>query len=76
MLSNRISLPVSQRALQIVDMLSWPAMSSYLSAVGQIWDIIGRHIQRHPQPALSDSVLTDQVEHAWNYIPKQISGNY
>ncbi|GBO44781.1 hypothetical protein AVEN_161774-1 [Araneus ventricosus] len=52
---------VTQHALQSVDMLPWPARSPDLSPIEHVWDIIGRQLQRHPQPA-----LTDQVQQAWN----------
>ena len=61
---------VTQRALQSVDMLPWPARSPDLSPIEHVWDIIGRQIQRHPQPALTVTDLTDQVQQAWNSIPQ------
>jgi hypothetical protein len=61
---------VTQRALQGVDMLPWPARSPDLSPIEHIWDIIGRQLQRHPQPALTVPVLIDQVQQAWNSIPQ------
>ncbi|GBL96688.1 hypothetical protein AVEN_111833-1 [Araneus ventricosus] len=51
-------------------MLPWPARRPDLSAIEHVWDIIGRKLQRHPQPALTVSVLTDQVQQAWNSIPQ------
>ncbi|GBL91237.1 hypothetical protein AVEN_195124-1 [Araneus ventricosus] len=50
---------VAQHALQSVDMLPWPARSPDLSPIEHVWDIIGRQLQRHPQPELTVSVLTD-----------------
>ncbi|GBN07515.1 hypothetical protein AVEN_252890-1 [Araneus ventricosus] len=61
---------VTQHALHIVDMLPWPARSPDISPIEHIWDIIGRQLQRHPQPALIVPVLTDQVQQAWNSIPQ------
>ncbi|GBN74691.1 hypothetical protein AVEN_204936-1 [Araneus ventricosus] len=61
---------VTQHALQSVDVLPWPAKSPDLSPIEHVWDIIGRQLQRHPQPALTVPVLTDQVQHAWNSIPQ------
>lgn len=61
---------VSQRALQSVDMLPWPARSPDLSPIEHVWDIIGRQLQHHPQPALTVPVLTAQVQQAWNSIPQ------
>ncbi|GBM38420.1 hypothetical protein AVEN_260805-1 [Araneus ventricosus] len=52
---------VTQHALQSVDMLPWPARSPALSPIEHVWDIIGRQLQRHPQPALTVPVLTVQV---------------
>ncbi|GBN67052.1 hypothetical protein AVEN_132464-1 [Araneus ventricosus] len=57
---------VAQHALQSVDMLPWPSRSPDLSPIEHVWDIIGRHLQRHPQPTLTVPVLTDQVKKAWN----------
>ncbi|GBN06607.1 hypothetical protein AVEN_7478-1 [Araneus ventricosus] len=45
------SAVLTQHALQSVDMLPWPARSSDLSPIEHVWDIIGRQLQRHPQPA-------------------------
>ncbi|GBL75387.1 hypothetical protein AVEN_194581-1 [Araneus ventricosus] len=42
-----------------VDILPWPARSPELSPIEHVWDIIGQHLQRHPQPALTVPVLTD-----------------
>ncbi|GBO26905.1 hypothetical protein AVEN_173729-1 [Araneus ventricosus] len=53
---------VTQHALQSVDMLLWPARSPDLSPIEHVWDISGRQVQRHPQPALIVPVLTDQVQ--------------
>ncbi|GBO08347.1 hypothetical protein AVEN_229903-1 [Araneus ventricosus] len=61
---------VTQHDLQSVDMLPWPARSPDLSPIEHVWDIIGRQLQRHPQPALTAPVLTDQVQQAWNSIPQ------
>ncbi|GBO20096.1 hypothetical protein AVEN_178686-1 [Araneus ventricosus] len=61
---------VSQRALQGVDILPWPARSPDLSPIEHVWDTIGRQLQRHPQSALTIPVLTDQVQQAWNSIPQ------
>ncbi|GBM78580.1 hypothetical protein AVEN_200711-1 [Araneus ventricosus] len=61
---------VTQHALQSVDILPWPARSPDLSPIEHVWDIIGRQLQRHPQPALIVPVLTDQVQQAWNFIPQ------
>ncbi|GBM00064.1 hypothetical protein AVEN_214131-1 [Araneus ventricosus] len=59
---------VTQHALQSVDMLPWPPRSPDLSPIGHVCDVIGRQLQRHPQPALTVPVLTDQVQQAWNSI--------
>ena len=61
---------VTQRALQNIDMLPWPARSPDLSPIEHVWDMIGRQLQRHPQPALTVPVLADQVQQAWNSIPQ------
>ncbi|GFW70221.1 transposable element Tc1 transposase [Trichonephila clavipes] len=60
---------VTQRALQSVDMLHWPARSPYLSPIERVWDIIGRQLQHHPQPALTVQALT-QVQQERNSIPQ------
>ena len=52
---------VTQHDLQSVDMLSWPARSLELSPIEHVWDIIKRQLQHHPQPALTVSVLAEQV---------------
>ncbi|GFV62544.1 uncharacterized protein TNCV_3867251 [Trichonephila clavipes] len=57
---------VTQRALQSVDMLHWPARSP----IERVWDIIGRQLQHHPQPALTVRALTQQVQQARNSIPQ------
>ncbi|GBO37088.1 hypothetical protein AVEN_176223-1, partial [Araneus ventricosus] len=44
---------VTQHALQRVDMSPWPARSPDLSPIEHVWDIIGRQLQRHQQPALT-----------------------
>ncbi|GBM88056.1 hypothetical protein AVEN_215124-1 [Araneus ventricosus] len=54
---------VTQRALYNVDMWPWPAGSPDLSPI-DVWDINGRQLQGHPQPALTVPVLTDQVQQA------------
>ncbi|GBL95402.1 hypothetical protein AVEN_154804-1 [Araneus ventricosus] len=51
---------VTQHALRSVGMLPWLARSPDLSQIKHVWDIIGRQLQRHPQPALTVPVLTDQ----------------
>ncbi|GBN55868.1 hypothetical protein AVEN_87234-1 [Araneus ventricosus] len=61
---------ITQHALQSVDVLPWPDRSPDLSPIEYVWDIIGRQLQRHPQPALTVPVLTDQVQQAWNSIPQ------
>ncbi|GBM00901.1 hypothetical protein AVEN_151363-1 [Araneus ventricosus] len=53
---------VTQHALQSVDMPPWPARSPDLFPIEHVWDIIGRQLQRYPQPALTVPVLTDQVQ--------------
>ncbi|GBM77573.1 hypothetical protein AVEN_186841-1 [Araneus ventricosus] len=50
---------VTQHSLQSVDMLPWPARSPDLSPIEHVWDIIGRQLQHHPQPALTVPLLTD-----------------
>ncbi|GBN05641.1 hypothetical protein AVEN_115893-1 [Araneus ventricosus] len=57
---------VTYYALQSVDMLPWPSRPPDLSPIEHVWDIIGRQLQRNPQPALPDPVFTDQVQQAWN----------
>ncbi|GBN61048.1 hypothetical protein AVEN_131412-1 [Araneus ventricosus] len=42
---------VTQHALHSVYMLPWPARSPDLSPIDHVWDIIGRQLQRHSQPA-------------------------
>ncbi|GBM11358.1 hypothetical protein AVEN_13585-1 [Araneus ventricosus] len=59
---------VTQHALQSFHMLPWPARLPDLSPIEHVWDIIGRQLQRHPQPALTAPVLSDQVQQAWNSI--------
>ena len=59
---------ITQRALQNVDMLPWPARSPDLSPVEHVWDIIKRQLQHHPQPTLTIPVLAEQVQQAWNFI--------
>ncbi|GBM54029.1 hypothetical protein AVEN_215401-1 [Araneus ventricosus] len=61
---------VTQHALQSVVRLPWPARSPDLSPIEHVWVIIGRQLQRHPQPALTVPVLNDQVQQAWNSIPQ------
>ncbi|GBM76207.1 Transposable element Tc1 transposase [Araneus ventricosus] len=61
---------VTQHALQSVNMLPWPARSPDISPIERVWDIIGRHLQRHPHSALTVPVLNDQVQQAWNSIPQ------
>ncbi|GBM48679.1 hypothetical protein AVEN_192284-1 [Araneus ventricosus] len=61
---------VTQHVPQSVDMPPWSARSSDLSPIEHVWDIIGRQLQRHPQPALTVPVLTDQVQQALNSIPQ------
>ncbi|GBM88098.1 hypothetical protein AVEN_190495-1 [Araneus ventricosus] len=66
---NRITLAVvTQHALPSVDMLPWSARSPDLSPIEYVWDIIGRQLQRHPQPALTVSKLPDQEQQVWNSI--------
>ncbi|GBN73285.1 Transposable element Tc1 transposase [Araneus ventricosus] len=55
---------VTQHALQSVDMLPWPARSPDVSLIEHVWDITGRQLQRHPQPALTVPALTSQGQHA------------
>ncbi|GBM39996.1 hypothetical protein AVEN_217594-1 [Araneus ventricosus] len=59
---------VTQRVLQSVDMLPWPASSPDLSPIDHVWEKIGRYIQRHPQLARSVADLTDKVQQEWNSI--------
>ena len=63
---------VTQRALHNVDVLPWPARSPDLSPIEHVWDIIGRQLRRHPQPALTVADLTDRVQQAWNSIPQNV----
>ncbi|GFY09129.1 uncharacterized protein TNCV_4663201 [Trichonephila clavipes] len=51
-------------------MLPWPVKSPNLSPIELIWDIIGRQFHQHPQPALIVPVLTQQLQQAWNSIPR------
>ncbi|GBM58368.1 hypothetical protein AVEN_185479-1 [Araneus ventricosus] len=55
--ARRHTAVVSQHDLQSVDMLSWTAISSDISPIEHVRDIIGRQLQRHPQPALTAPVL-------------------
>ncbi|GFX46461.1 hypothetical protein TNCV_4549001 [Trichonephila clavipes] len=41
-----------------IDMLPWPERSPDLLSIEHVWDIIGRQLQLHPQPVLTDQVLT------------------
>ncbi|GBN09856.1 hypothetical protein AVEN_59527-1 [Araneus ventricosus] len=61
---------VTQHALRSFNMLTWPARSPNLSPIEHVWDIIGRQLECHPQPALTVPVLIDQVQQAWNSIPQ------
>ncbi|GBM54074.1 hypothetical protein AVEN_247688-1 [Araneus ventricosus] len=61
---------VTQHALQSVDMLPWRARSPDLSPIEHVWKNIGRQLQRHPQPAITVPVFTDQVQQPWNSIPQ------
>ncbi|GBM90044.1 hypothetical protein AVEN_50666-1 [Araneus ventricosus] len=63
---------VTQHALQSVDMLPWPARLPDLSPIEHVWDTYLEEVP--PQPALIVPVLTDQVQQAWNSIPKLTSG--
>ncbi|GFX47040.1 transposable element Tc1 transposase [Trichonephila clavipes] len=49
-------------------MLLWLVESPDLSPVENVWDIIERQLQHHPQPALTVPVLTQQVQQPWNSI--------
>ncbi|GBN34178.1 hypothetical protein AVEN_265569-1 [Araneus ventricosus] len=60
---------VTQHALHSVDMLPWPSRSPDLSPIEYVLDIIGRQLQRHPQPTLTTPVLIDQVQLTWNSMP-------
>ncbi|GBM06331.1 hypothetical protein AVEN_121375-1 [Araneus ventricosus] len=44
-------------------MLPWPARSPDLSPIEHVWHIIGRQLQRHPQPALTIPVLIKSNRH-------------
>ncbi|GBM11193.1 hypothetical protein AVEN_133924-1 [Araneus ventricosus] len=55
---------VTQDLLQSVDMLPWPARSPDLPPIEHAWDIIGRQLQSHPQPALTVPVFTEQMQQA------------
>ncbi|GBM16361.1 hypothetical protein AVEN_28321-1 [Araneus ventricosus] len=55
---------VTQYTLQSVYMLPWPARSPDISPIEHVWDVIGRQLQRHLQPALTVPILTDQVQQA------------
>ncbi|GBM44755.1 hypothetical protein AVEN_83882-1 [Araneus ventricosus] len=61
---------VTQYVLQSADMLPWPSRSPDLSPIDHVWHIFGRQLQHHPQLALTVSVITDQVQQAWNSIPQ------
>ncbi|GBM10967.1 hypothetical protein AVEN_171446-1 [Araneus ventricosus] len=61
---------VTQHDQQSVDILPWSSRSPDLSPIEHVLDIIGRQLQRHPQPALTAPVLTDKMQQAWNTIPK------
>ncbi|XP_068081357.1 protein GVQW3-like [Anabrus simplex] len=44
---------VTQRALNSFDIVPWPARSPDLTPIEHVSGIIGRQLQRHPQPALT-----------------------
>lgn len=60
---------ISQRALQGVQMLSWPPFSPDLSPIEHIWDVIGRHLQTLPLPRSEDE-LWQMVDREWRAIPQ------
>ncbi|GBM13950.1 hypothetical protein AVEN_152379-1 [Araneus ventricosus] len=56
-------------------MLPWPCAfrhvaSPDLSPIEHVCNITGRQIQRHPQPALTVPVLTDQVHQVFSVMSK------
>ncbi|GFW86271.1 uncharacterized protein TNCV_1978611 [Trichonephila clavipes] len=48
---------VTQRALQSIDILPWPARSPGLSPIVYVWNIFGQQLQHYPQPSLTIPVL-------------------
>ncbi|GFW98796.1 uncharacterized protein TNCV_2837571 [Trichonephila clavipes] len=48
---------------------SLSARSTNLPPTENVCDIIGQQLQHHPHPALIITVLTQQVQQAWNSIP-------
>lgn len=53
---------VTQHVPQSADMLLGAARSPDLSAKEHIWNIIGRQLQYHPKPGITDTILTDQEQ--------------
>ncbi|GFT00340.1 uncharacterized protein TNCV_2738911 [Trichonephila clavipes] len=58
------TVAVTQPALQSFDMLPWLARPPDLSPIEHVWDIIGRQLQHHPQPAPTVPVLIQHVQQA------------
>ncbi|GFV44220.1 uncharacterized protein TNCV_4543521 [Trichonephila clavipes] len=64
------TIVLTERDLQSVDMLPWPARTSNQSLIKHVWDIIRRQLKHHPHSALTVPVLTLQVQQAWDIIPQ------
>ncbi|GFV32918.1 hypothetical protein TNCV_1745601 [Trichonephila clavipes] len=47
---------------QSVDALSWPVRSPNLSPIEHAWNVIRKHLQHHPKPVITISILRLQVQ--------------
>ncbi|GFW59264.1 uncharacterized protein TNCV_2910101 [Trichonephila clavipes] len=71
--SNKITfafLPPLKRNVLYRVLAYYLGLRDHLSSIGHVWDIIERQLQHHPQPALTVTVLTQQVQQEWNFIPQ------
>lgn len=60
----------TQRALERVSQLPWPARSPDLSPIEHVWDWMKRRLTRSARPARTLVQLRRQVEMAWQAVPQ------
>ncbi|GFV62499.1 hypothetical protein TNCV_630781 [Trichonephila clavipes] len=60
--------PVQFSATENVQFLSWPARSTDISPIENIWSMVAERLDRHHTPVTMVDELLYRVQSAWAYV--------